>query len=94
MITKRGNINFIEYDAKRGHHLIRVVGNNQEQRVEIMCDVYNICKEINPEHPELVAQNIKEMYAQLVSIKTAFEHHSLHDVALVKAVLSKIKGGE
>lgn len=56
----------------------------------------NACKEINPDHPELVAQNIKDMYEALNHLSLVCRDVSYTHAALVQAydVLSKIKGGE
>jgi len=56
------------------------------------------CKEINPEHPELVAQNIKEMYEVLQALKNTnsywWQEVDSDTLKKIDFVLSKIKGGE
>jgi len=53
------------------------------------------CKEINPEHPELVAQNIKEMYEIILYLhKYCNEYIGETSRARIDSVLSEIKGGE
>ena len=53
------------------------------------------CKEINTEHPELVAQNIKEMYEIIKYIKeNCYYYIGGISASRIDSLLSKIKGGE
>ena len=53
------------------------------------------CKEIKPEHPELVAQNIKDMYEIILYLhKYCNEYIGETSRARIDSVLSEIKGGE
>lgn len=74
---------------------------------EFIVSACNACKAINEEHPELVAQNIKDMYEALTRIKELSSKYLYKDTNvmdfgaakreldnLIVAVLSKIKGGE
>jgi hypothetical protein len=55
------------------------------------------CYAINPGHPELVAQNIKDMYEALkIAVKYQFylKNVEFKELDKIKAVLSKISGGK
>lgn len=68
-----------------------------KDNAEFIVSACNACKSINEEHPELVAQNIKEMYEALIMLYDwAWSGHVPNDEAKETAdsVLSKIKGGE
>lgn len=71
---------------------------HNEDDAEFIVSACNQCKEINPEHPELVAQNIKEMYEILKALDN-FDSYWWQEVdgdilKRMNKVLSKIKGGE
>lgn len=56
---------------------------------------FEACKEINLEHPELVAQNIKEMYEIIKYLKeNCYYYIGGISASRIDSLLSKIKGGE
>ena len=69
-----------------------------QDEAEFIVSACNQCKEINPEHPELVAQNIKEMYETLKGIYELSRGYTELPKDFIQNkldfVLSKIKGGE
>ena len=71
---------------------------HNEEDAEFIVSACNACKEINPEHPELVAQNIKEMYEVLQALKNTngywWQEVASDTLKKIDFVLSKIKGGE
>ena len=68
---------------------------HNEEDAEFIVSACNACKEINPEHPELVAQNIKEMYEIIKYIKeNCYYYIGGISASRIDSLLSKIKGGE
>jgi DNA-binding LacI/PurR family transcriptional regulator len=65
------------------------------ENAEFIVIACNACKEINPEHPELVAQNIKEMYEIIKYLKeNCYDYIGAISAGRIDSVLSIIKGGE
>ena len=65
------------------------------QEINVNRIAFEACKEINPEHPELVAQNIKEMYEIIKYIKeNCYYYIGGISASRIDSLLSKIKGGE